>query len=511
MKSPGQCKANLVLLNSNNLPFVNVPQEKQALENRMFLFRNLKRSKILPTALKGMDATKPNPKFLRLIEPPSVQELQDLVAGIYPRSATVVDNLGIVPTFNGDWEQWSNELSDNRKVLESDMAAPEFLIDMNGTLASQPIEPSPELFTPPCPDSLLNVRVETEWPFESQPQQDEDLRADLQYFFPTLSTPDVVPPTQKEDVVQSEESRLMMDTVYEAYCAYEPDQLVSQRVPFDQVEDENPWRKYDTRWPGASTWAVDNPAPSAYHQLQWSRAKDSPVDYLELKTGAFEENVQPAPIDAWSTEDFYLDGAGFFIHNECDKTTGNDIKYILLKNGVWDIVTKTRVPPINREGKAVRSITVNAAKYLNFFPSDDVPDACTPKMLPVWLPRSFNNTQEKWSENDQDTIADLFYLICGYTQPFKARVLNISTGPIHKWTDVSDCFPDLIAEMEEEAQASAKRIIESNSGLDMVDGIVDQPIKRSQKVVKFLTKFIETAAATVAMVVTLLKIWDEIF
>ena len=262
MKSPGQCKANLVLLNSNNLPFANVPNEKQALENRMFLFRNLKRSKILPTALKGMDATKPNPKFLRLIEPPTAQELQDLVGGIYPRSSTVVDNLGIVPTFNGDWEQWSEELSQNRKVFESDMAAPEYLIDLNGTLASQPIEPSPELFTPPCPDNLLNVRVETEWPFESQPQQDEDLRADLQYFFPTLSSPEIVPPSAEQNMAQSEESKLMMECVYEAYCAYEPDEIASQTVPFDQVQDENPWRKYDTRWPGAGIWITQLRLPT---------------------------------------------------------------------------------------------------------------------------------------------------------------------------------------------------------------------------------------------------------
>ncbi|KAK3755546.1 hypothetical protein RRG08_012768 [Elysia crispata] len=35
MKSPGTCKANLVILNSNNMPYANVPGEKQALENRM--------------------------------------------------------------------------------------------------------------------------------------------------------------------------------------------------------------------------------------------------------------------------------------------------------------------------------------------------------------------------------------------------------------------------------------------------------------------------------------------
>ncbi|KAK3744803.1 hypothetical protein RRG08_042187 [Elysia crispata] len=43
MKSPDTCKANLVILNSNNMPFANVPQEKQALENRMFIFKNLKK------------------------------------------------------------------------------------------------------------------------------------------------------------------------------------------------------------------------------------------------------------------------------------------------------------------------------------------------------------------------------------------------------------------------------------------------------------------------------------
>ena len=324
--------------------------------------------------------------------------------------------------------------------------------------------------------SPINVRVESEWPFQAQPQQDEDLRADLQYFIPTMSSPDVIPPSPKQDGVQSDESRLMMNFVQEAFCAYEPEQIASQTIPFDQVEDENPWRKYNSRWPGASEWAIQNPAPSAYHQLQWSRAKgfhwdeqlakmsnrnfaavrfvmdcpkptkraklvcrdnghwqwrlpaqdesffkhpapkNSPVEYLELKTGSFEENVHDAPIDAWYTEDFYLDGSGFFIHKDCDKSTGTDIKYVLLKNGAWDIVTKTRVPSINREGNVVRSITLDAAKFLNFLPNEDVPDACTPKMLPVWLPRSFINTQEHWTEDDQDTLADLFYLICGYTQ-----------------------------------------------------------------------------------------------
>ena len=572
MKSPGTCKANLVLLNSNNLPFANVPGEKQALENRMFLFRNLKKSKILPTALKGMEATKPNPKFLRLVEPPTGQELQDLVAGIYPRTNKVVDNLGLVPVFSGDWESWSEELSQNRKVLVSDMQAPEFVIDSQSTLASViPINQSEDLFTPPCPEELLNIRVEKEWPFESQPQQEEDLREELRYFFPTISSPEVIEPTPKNDGVQSDESRQIMEFVQEAYCAYEPEHIASQTEPFDQVQDENPWKKYDARWPGASEWAIANPALSAYHALQWTKSKgfyweevltemskrnfdavrfvmdrprptkraklicrkdgqwqwrcpsqdesffknpapkNAPVKYLELRTGSFEENVHDEPINAWSTEDFYLDGAGYFIHKDCDKSNGMDIVYVMLKNGAWDIVTKTRVPAINREGNAVRKIVMDASQFLNFLPSDDVRDACTPKMMPVWLPRSFVNTNRHWTEDDMDTIADLFYLICGYTQPFKARILSVGAGPIHRWTDVSECYPDMVKELEEEAQCCVKKIIEGIEGQDMVDGEPDQPQKRSLKVMKFLSKFIETAAATVAMVVTIIKIWDEIF
>ena len=215
MKSPGTCKANLVLLNSNNLPFANVPGEKAALENRMFLFRNLKRSKILPTALKGMDAPRPNPKFLRLIEPPTAQELQDLTAGIYPRTTTVIDNLGLVPVFTGDWQTWSEQLAQNRKVLESDMQAPEFIIDSQNTLASVPVNASEDLFTPDCPDMLKSVRIETEWPFESQPQQGEDLNEELRYFFPTMSDLDeIIPLSPKQNDVQSDESRNMLNMVY---------------------------------------------------------------------------------------------------------------------------------------------------------------------------------------------------------------------------------------------------------------------------------------------------------
>ena len=512
MKSPGTCKANLVLLNSNNLPFANVPQEKAALENRMFLFRNLKKSKVLPSALRGMNQTRPNPKFLRLIEPPTAQELQDLNAGVYPRTTYVTDNLGLVPQFNGDWESWSEELARNRQILESDMAAPEFIID-GPTLASQPIVVSPELVSPDCPEGLKSIRIETEWPFAAQPQMEEDLNSELQYFFPTLTEVDVIPPTPENK--QSDESKQHMEFVQEAYCDFSPSAFVSQDLPFDGTEDDHPWKRYDQKWPGASNWVAHHGPPSAYHKLNWSSGKgfhwieslaemstrnfqaaqfmldnpkptkraklvcrhnnkwqwlcpaqdesffkcpapkDCPVRYLDIVCKDYEENVANVPIDAWSTEDFYLDGAGYFIHKDCDKNRGTDIVYVMLKNGKWDIVTKTRIPQINRNGKCVRKLIIDAAPMLDFFPSDEVPEACCPKMLPVWLPRSFINTAERWSEDDMDSIQDLFYLIAGYKQPFKGKVLKIDVGPMHTWPDVSDYYPDRVAELEDEAQACA--------------------------------------------------------
>ena len=515
-----------------------------------------------------MAATRPNPKFLRLIEPPTAQELQDLNVGIYPRSVTVVDNLGLVPQYQGDWEAWSEELDRNRRVLESDMAAPEYVIDSQSTLASNPIIVSPELCTPECPDDLKSVRIETEWPFAAQPQNEEDLNLDLQYFFPSMNSPDVIPPSQEHK--QSDESKQMMEFVQEAYCAYSPSAFAPENTPFDATEDEHPWKKYNEKWPGASNWVANHAPPSSFHQLQWSRSKgfywvealaemstrnfeaarfmldnpkpckraklicrhndkwqwlcpaqdesyfkdpapkDCPVRYLDLWTKPFEENIRNAPIDAWSTEDFYLDGAGYFIHNDCDKNKGTDIVYVLLKNGAWDIVTKTRIPAINRGGQCVRKVIIDAAPMLDFFPSDECPEACAPKMLPFWLPRSFINTEPKWTEDDMDTIQDLFYLIAGYKQPFKGKVLKVQPGPMHQWMDISDAYPDRVAELEDEAQSCARRIIEATENRDCVDGD-DQPQKRGLKVMKFLSKFVETAAATVAMVVTLMKIWDEIF
>ncbi|KAK3795480.1 hypothetical protein RRG08_020701, partial [Elysia crispata] len=394
-----------------------------------------------------------------------------------------------------------------------------------------PYNPSPELVTPdevipPTPEQHISVIASSTSPFPQAQTTDDD----LSYFFPCLTAPPS--PTVW---IQPDAPPKVMDLAYEAFCAYEPDAIASQTTPFDQVADENPWKRYDTKWPGASEWALKNGPPGAYHQLRHSKEKgfhwqetlaemsernfaaarfvmdcpkptvprgpNSSVQKMESGSGAalpkmkacfVPQHPRPAQCLTW---------------RDCDKDNGTTIKYILLKNGVWDIVTKTKVPTINRGGAAVRSLTVDAAQFLNFFPSDDVPDACAPKMLPVWLPRSFITTEREWTEDDQDTLADLFYLIVGYTTPFKAQIYNIGPGPIHKWTDVSDCYPDCVNELEDEAQSCAKKIVEGADELDTVDG----DNKRSDKVVKFLKVFIEAAATAVTMIITVLNIWDEIF
>ena len=337
------------------------------------------------------------------------------------------------------------------------------------------------------------------------------------------------------------------------------------------MDEENPWKEYETKWPGAMKWVLDNPQPSAFCRLDYDTKKGfrwldnlcrmknkeytatlfvkecpkptkraklirkdkgvwqwrcpahdehffndpapstSILDYLEIKTGDHEVVVPQTPIDAWNTTDFYLDGNGYFIHNDCDKETGTTIRYVLLKNGKWDIVSKVKVSLFNRRGKAIKRITVDVEKWLNLYPSSDRRQYCTPKMLPVWLPRSFISTQPEWTEDDNDTIQDLFYLIVGYTTPYKARVLQIVQGPIHTWPDVSKDYPDLIADMETEAQDTAKKVLNDYGVRDMVDGHETAAERRTKKIVKFITQFINAAATTVAMVVTLMKVWDDMF
>ena len=266
----------------------------------------------------------------------------------------------------------------------------------------------------------------------------------MKYFFPTLSD-DIIPETPQNNLVMEPQdvSSAMDSFIQEAYCDVDPDHMASQSILFDHVEDENPWKHLDEKWPGASKWAVDNPAPWTFCRLEFDKDKGfhwvdhlcrmkskeytaamflkecpkptkraklvrkqngmwqwrcpaqdehffndpspstSAIEYLEICTGEHEVGVCQKPIDAWSTDDFYLDGDGFFIHKDCDKENGTDIRYVLLKNGKWDIVTKTRVPLINRRGKAVLRITVDAEKWLNLYPTAERRQYCTPKMLPV--------------------------------------------------------------------------------------------------------------------------------
>ncbi|KAK3777754.1 hypothetical protein RRG08_062829 [Elysia crispata] len=101
--------------------------------------------------------------------------------------------------------------------------------------------------------------------------------------------------------------------------------------------------------------------------LQVSRSQRMPCKIPGHLVQRSEAEVTDDPIDAWRTEDFYLDGAGYFIHKDCDKDRGTDIVYVMLKNGRWDIVTKTRIPTLNRNGKAVNKLIIDAAPMLDFF------------------------------------------------------------------------------------------------------------------------------------------------
>ncbi|GFR75908.1 hypothetical protein ElyMa_000468000 [Elysia marginata] len=107
-RSVVKCKASLVLLNSNNMPASNVPQERQALLNRMLLIRNLKPSSVLPTALKYTKLTKPNLKFLLLVPPPTEAELRNMEMNILPEQELLEHNNRIL-LFNDSWESFAED------------------------------------------------------------------------------------------------------------------------------------------------------------------------------------------------------------------------------------------------------------------------------------------------------------------------------------------------------------------------------------------------------------------
>ncbi|KAK3744800.1 hypothetical protein RRG08_042184 [Elysia crispata] len=120
------------------------------------------------------------------------------------------------------------------------------------------------------PDSELVIHGN----IQAQPQAEEDLRDDLRYFFPTLSE-EIIPETpQESNVMETQDvSSAMNSFIHEVYCDVDPDHMASQTVPFDHVVDQNPWKDLDAKWPGASKWAVDNPAPWAFCRLDFTKDK----------------------------------------------------------------------------------------------------------------------------------------------------------------------------------------------------------------------------------------------
>lgn len=142
-KADGKCKANLVLMNSNQMPFTNVREEKNALMVRMFVHSDLKPSKVLSDAIKGMDrAARPNLQFLSLIQPPDDIELDALNTKVLDYIGSAKDkNQGDCPMFTGSWEDMAN----SSDILEQSMEADDL------DAACQPATPVSDGFSPQSP------------------------------------------------------------------------------------------------------------------------------------------------------------------------------------------------------------------------------------------------------------------------------------------------------------------------------------------------------------------------
>ncbi|KAK3696014.1 hypothetical protein RRG08_000799 [Elysia crispata] len=98
-------------MNSNTRPGANVPSERQALLNRMMLVRNLRQYHVLPIALQNTNRSKPHPKFLTLIEPPSDLELNVLEKGDMP-AAQLLLTKGLHPRTFLFQDSWQHFLDD---------------------------------------------------------------------------------------------------------------------------------------------------------------------------------------------------------------------------------------------------------------------------------------------------------------------------------------------------------------------------------------------------------------
>ncbi|GFO18443.1 hypothetical protein PoB_004494800 [Plakobranchus ocellatus] len=110
-RSVVRCKANLILLNSNNMPATNVQHERQALMNRIYLVLNLRPSTVLPAALRNMPNAKPHPKFLTLIAPPTDEELHDLDNNqLVYRYEPALTNDGMILKYQSSWKDWLLDL-----------------------------------------------------------------------------------------------------------------------------------------------------------------------------------------------------------------------------------------------------------------------------------------------------------------------------------------------------------------------------------------------------------------
>ena len=147
-RSVVKCKASLVLMNSNAMPGANVPSERQALLNR-----NLKPSSLLPTALCGTTRSKPHPKFLTLIAPPTDAELAQLERGEL-LTTQMLQTKGPHPRTYLFQDTWEHFLLDNVHGIGT--TPPTFTLNASTVSVIEIPSPSP---LSPATDALLDQVV----------------------------------------------------------------------------------------------------------------------------------------------------------------------------------------------------------------------------------------------------------------------------------------------------------------------------------------------------------------
>ena len=174
-RSVVKCKASLVLLNSSNMPAASVPQERQALLNRMLLIRHLKTSSILTCALNQTKHAKPHPKFLTLISPPTHSQLNDMERGELPIDEMLqMKNNGKTLLFE---ESWKSFLTDNVHGLGHDPDE----YDVNVTPSPLPLQIQEDVKEQNNTDNVVIINGDKNAENNDDENEKEDINAKLTF------------------------------------------------------------------------------------------------------------------------------------------------------------------------------------------------------------------------------------------------------------------------------------------------------------------------------------------